>query len=91
MYPYSWHEELVAAVQTAETVADAEVIKKQLNAIVVTPDDLTTLVVNGRGQYHPSDTRGYVIEQETRCMQWNCWMLRKPDGTESYVSEAPTP
>jgi hypothetical protein len=101
MIPENWiaeHEALNAVRQRQikpgyEFADDEEIINDKaldaLNDLCVTSDDLAALATIGRGQYRDGDTRRFVSEQEQRCVAWNCWMVREPDGTVGYSSESP--
>lgn len=40
-----------------------------------------------RGEYYATDSPDFIESEEAKCLAWNCWMVRKPDGKPEYHSE----
>jgi hypothetical protein len=65
--------------------ADIEALKDKK----LTPAERKQFAPQWRGQYKTGDTRRFVLTEEERCAQYNCWMTRAKDGTTRYPSEPP--
>jgi hypothetical protein len=60
-----------------------------LNDVPVTPDEHKLIASDARGAYRKGDTRGFVLAEEQACINYNCWMVRTPDGSVEHIGEPP--
>jgi hypothetical protein len=88
LVPTRWAQELDAFLDGQEDEATQRLTVEAFLAVPIAADDLTALS-GARGKYRVGDTRGFVLTHEQACLDYNCWMMRDPDGSARYVSESP--